>query len=207
MTGHKKSNTILLFTPSPEHCGRKTVDEWQINRRNANQRHGRKPMVTGFTLLAAALVFVGGACEKKSFTQPAPAQHKAVQPATRQEGTAPQRAGTAMPIVPSGAGQPPAKEMRVEQSGVVEINLDARNFSYSQTELRVQQGDRVKVTINVVQGFHDWVVDEFNARTAQTGEGKTASVEFVADKTGTFEYYCSVGQHRQMGMKGKLVVE
>jgi plastocyanin len=29
----------------------------------------------------------------------------------------------------------------------------------------------------------------------------------VADKKGTFEYYCSVGQHRALGMKGKLVVE
>jgi nitrite reductase (NO-forming) len=37
--------------------------------------------------------------------------------------------------------------------------------------------------------------------------GETTSVEFVADKTGTFEYYCSVGAHRAMGMTGSLVVE
>jgi uncharacterized cupredoxin-like copper-binding protein len=32
-------------------------------------------------------------------------------------------------------------------------------------------------------------------------------VQFVADKTGTFEFYCSVGNHRQMGMVGTLVVQ
>lgn len=33
------------------------------------------------------------------------------------------------------------------------------------------------------------------------------SVTFVADETGTFEYYCSVGNHRGQGMIGKLIVE
>jgi plastocyanin len=32
-------------------------------------------------------------------------------------------------------------------------------------------------------------------------------IEFVANKKGKFEYYCSVGEHRAMGMKGNLVVE
>jgi uncharacterized cupredoxin-like copper-binding protein len=50
-------------------------------------------------------------------------------------------------------------------------------------------------------------VDEFDARTVIVQPGQTAEVEFVADKTGTFEYYCSVGTHRQMGMVGKLIVE
>jgi len=35
----------------------------------------------------------------------------------------------------------------------------------------------------------------------------TTSVEFVADQEGAFEYYCSVGNHRQQGMKGTLIVE
>ena len=37
--------------------------------------------------------------------------------------------------------------------------------------------------------------------------GQIDEVEFVVDKAGTFEYYCSVGNHRQMGMVGKLIVE
>ena len=48
---------------------------------------------------------------------------------------------------------------------------------------------------------------EFNAATEKVAAGVSSSVEFVADKKGTFEYYCSVGQHRANGMKGKLIVK
>lgn len=93
------------------------------------------------------------------------------------------------------------------QKGVKTFEIDAENFKFSQTEIRVKQGDKVKIVFEVDQGFHDWVIDEFNARTKQISEGKTDSVEFVADKKGTFEFYCSVGQHRANGMVGKLIVE
>ena len=57
--------------------------------------------------------------------------------------------------------------------------------------------------------MHDWVIDEFSARAKQIQAGETDTVEFVANKKGTFEYYCSVGNgfHRQQGMVGKLIVE
>jgi len=92
-------------------------------------------------------------------------------------------------------------------SDVVEIALNGFNFGYSQDEIRVQEGDTVKIVLTSTDGFHDWVVDEFGAATARVNTGETTSVEFVADQKGTFEFYCSVGQHRAMGMKGKLIVE
>ena len=87
------------------------------------------------------------------------------------------------------------------------FTLDGANFKFSETEIRVKKGAKVKIVLNVKDMMHDWVVDEFNARTEQVAAGKTASVEFVADKAGTFEYYCSVGNHRTKGMVGKLIVE
>ena len=74
-------------------------------------------------------------------------------------------------------------------------------------DIRVKQGDTVRIEFTSTSGFHDWVVDEFNAKTAQVKAGGVTAVEFIADKTGTFEYYCSVGSHRANGMKGKLIVE
>ena len=73
--------------------------------------------------------------------------------------------------------------------------------------LSVKQGDTVQIEFSSEEGLHDWVVDEFSAATKRVNPGTTTSVEFVADKKGTFEYYCSVGSHRNMGMKGNLVVE
>ena len=85
--------------------------------------------------------------------------------------------------------------------------IDAVNFAFSETEIRVKKGDKVKIVLKSVSGFHNWTIDEFNAATAMINTGQTASVEFVADKAGTFEYYCAVGNHRQMGMVGRLIVE
>lgn len=87
------------------------------------------------------------------------------------------------------------------------FTVSAQNFSFNPAEIRVKKGDRVRIVFNNQSGFHDWVLDEFNVRAQQSQGPSTQTVEFTADKTGTFEYYCSVGQHRALGMKGNLIVE
>lgn len=106
-----------------------------------------------------------------------------------------------------GTKVPTATEGAMAKTNVKSFNVSAENFSFSIPEMKVKQGDTVKVVFTNKEGFHDWVVDEFKSRTQKIGEGKTETVEFVADKKGTFEYYCSVGSHRAMGMKGNLIVE
>jgi len=93
------------------------------------------------------------------------------------------------------------------QEGVHVFDISGRNFEFSQKEMRVKKGDKVKVVFKSTKGYHDWVLDEFNARTEQVEPGKVTSTEFVANKAGSFEYYCSVGEHRKFGMVGKLIVE
>lgn len=99
------------------------------------------------------------------------------------------------------------KGMLEEAVSVKEFTVDAFNFGYSVNEIRVSEGDTVTITLTNSDGFHDWVVDEFDAATDKIPAGETTSVTFVADKAGTFEYYCSVGSHRAQGMVGTLVVE
>lgn len=74
-------------------------------------------------------------------------------------------------------------------------------------ELKVDKGDTVRIEFTSSQGFHDFVIDEFNVATERVSDGGSTFVEFVADTEGIFEYYCSVGQHRANGMKGNLIVE
>lgn len=101
------------------------------------------------------------------------------------------------------------EEKNLEQADIegVQFSLSGKNFAFSEKELRVKKGDTVTVTFTSESGFHDWVIDEFQAATEQVKAGGTTAVTFVADKAGTFEYYCSVGSHRQLGMVGKLIVE
>lgn len=75
-------------------------------------------------------------------------------------------------------------------------------------ELHVQPGDTVRITlVNGDPTLHDLNIDEFNVHTAQLVEDEqTEIVEFVAAAAGTYEYYCSIPGHREIGMKGKLIV-
>lgn len=97
-----------------------------------------------------------------------------------------------------------------DENGTAEVKvfaLTAKPFEFSQKEIRVKKGDRVRINLAVTQGFHDWVVDEFNVKTKRMSAGENDSIEFTADKEGIFEYYCSVNNHRQLGMVGRLIVE
>ena len=93
-------------------------------------------------------------------------------------------------------------------STVKSFEVSAANFAYSTKEIRVKKGDTVTINFQSTGGLHDWVVDEFEgARTDQVRPGTKTSATFTADKSGTFEFYCAVGDHRAMGMVGKLIVE
>lgn len=88
-----------------------------------------------------------------------------------------------------------------------EFTLDAFKFGYSMNEMRVKEGDTVTINLTNSDGIHDWVLDEFGATTEKIQVGEETSVTFVASKKGSFEYYCSVGNHRSQGMVGTLIVE
>ncbi|MDB5254058.1 MAG: Blue (Type 1) copper protein [Parcubacteria group bacterium] len=90
---------------------------------------------------------------------------------------------------------------------VKEVTVNGSNFAFDPKTITVNKGDTVKITFKNVGGMHDFKIDEFNVATKKINGGESDTVTFVADKTGSFEYYCSVGTHRQMGMKGTLIVK
>lgn len=101
--------------------------------------------------------------------------------------------------VPEGAETP---------EDAVTIDVSGKNFEFTPSEITVKQGQ--SVTINFTSedgGPHDFVIDEFDVATDQVSSGETSFITFVADQAGEFEYYCSVGAHREMGMVGTLTVE
>ncbi len=115
--------------------------------------------------------------------------------------------GAATPVAGgNGTDYTPSDTMSTTTE-VKTFDLIARNYSFTPNEIRVKTGDKVKINLTSEQGFHDWTIDEFKAATSRINTGETASVEFTADRPGTFEFYCSVGNHRQLGMVGNLIVE
>jgi plastocyanin len=92
-------------------------------------------------------------------------------------------------------------------ASVKEFTVTGSNFAFAPNAIKVKKGDKVRIIFKNADGFHDLKIDEFSVATSKIQGGAQEIVEFTADKAGAFEYYCSVGSHRQMGMKGTLVVE
>ena len=111
-----------------------------------------------------------------------------------------------MTTVPSDSAMMESSDSAVAGDAKV-FTVTGSNFKFDTPEIKVKAGDTVKITFKNSQGFHDFVIDEFNVKTRQGNGPSEETVTFVADKAGTYEYYCSVGQHRAMGMKGNLIVE
>ena len=89
---------------------------------------------------------------------------------------------------------------------VKEFNIEASTYSFSPKTITVNKGERVKITLKNIKGVHDFKIDEFGASTRVLNAGEEETITFLADKSGTFEYYCSVANHRAMGMVGTLIV-
>ncbi len=94
----------------------------------------------------------------------------------------------------------------VQVGATKEFTVVGQNFSFAPSILNVNVGDKVKIIFKNTDGFHDFHIDEFNVATPRISAGQQAVVEFTADKAGSYEFYCSVGNHRAMGMKGTLMV-
>ena len=118
------------------------------------------------------------------------------------------------PVVPSaGVSVTTPAEGAPATPGVKEFSMDSwmekvgdkMTAHFSLAEMVVKKGDTVRVKLKNTKGTHDFKIDEFKV-DLETPEGKEVMVEFVADKVGDFEFYCSKYNHRQIGQKGTLRV-
>ena len=120
---------------------------------------------------------------------------------TRQKGTSEVSNGQKV------TGGEKLEEQVVEEAGVKIVAVEGGAFYFKPNEIRVKQGETVRIVFTNTGGQHDFTIDEFNVKTKTTQTGETDEVEFVASQTGEFEFYCSIMNHRAQGMKGTLIVE
>lgn len=93
--------------------------------------------------------------------------------------------------------------------GFASFDVSMSNFEFSETELRVSPGDEVTIFLQTEEGTHDFVIDEFDAQSPVLNSGENAEFTFTVpeDASGEYEFYCSIGNHRALGMVGTLIVE
>lgn len=90
---------------------------------------------------------------------------------------------------------------------VKEFTMTAKKWDFSPSTITVNKGDTVKLHIKSIDVTHGFGLPDFGINE-NLAPGKTVDVEFVADKTGTFTFACTVfcGSGHG-GMKGQLVVK
>jgi cytochrome c oxidase subunit II len=99
-------------------------------------------------------------------------------------------------------------EMIVEQdaSSVKEFRIEAFKYDFEPAVIEVDKGDKVRLIVISTDVDHGIAIPEYGISLGAP-VGEEVSVEFVADKTGEFRFYCNVycgSGHKEMA--GKLLV-
>ncbi len=71
------------------------------------------------------------------------------------------------------------------------FRIEASRFQYSPAVIQVNPGDRVTIEVVAEDVVHGFSIDGYNLNVT-ADPGQTARLTFVADKTGTFRFRCSV---------------
>lgn len=100
-----------------------------------------------------------------------------------------------------------AQQSAPASSTAATIQMTAKKYEFDPAVITVKQGDQVKLVITATDRDHGIKLAAYDI-DQRLEKGVPTTVEFRADKAGTFPFECSVvcgiGHHR---MKGKLVVE
>lgn len=94
----------------------------------------------------------------------------------------------------------------MESTDETVIEMEAGSFYYTPNVITAKKGEKIRIVMKSVSMMHDFVIDELGVKMPVVKDGDTGTVEFVADKVGSFEYYCSVGQHRANGQIGTITI-
>ncbi len=88
-----------------------------------------------------------------------------------------------------------------------EIQVSAKKYQFDPNVITVKKGEHVKLVITAQDRDHGFKLEAFNINQ-KLKKGVPTTIEFTADKAGTFPFKCS--EFCGMGhgkMKGKIVVE
>lgn len=126
-------------------------------------------------------------------------------------------------LTSSHAAVPPNMSPATSE-GVQVIEVTAKKYEFNPSPIHVKQGTRVQLKITAADHVHGFKISELPDGADISGkpglvfsspqdcrrieEGKTETVEFVAQTSGTYSFRCCVrcGWHHK-DMKGELIVE
>ena len=101
----------------------------------------------------------------------------------------------------------PAPPVKGGVDEVKTIDVVASRFKFEPAIISLVEGDKVRLRLHSVDRTHGIEIKAFRVKALIPKTGEAVTVEFVADRAGTFDItcseYCGTG-HR--AMKGRLIV-
>ncbi len=95
----------------------------------------------------------------------------------------------------------------VWNGNVVEVEIKASNWKFEPELVEVNFGDKVELHMESIEGTHGIVLPQFKVSETLV-PGEDVHFEFIADKKGSFGFYCSVPCGAgHSGMNGLFVVK
>lgn len=89
---------------------------------------------------------------------------------------------------------------------VKEFKMTAKQFAFEPATIEVNKGDKVRLIVTSTDVPHGIAIPEYGINE-RLDVGKPVTIEFTADKQGTFTSFCSVFCGSGHGsMKGKIIV-
>ncbi|HSG44266.1 MAG TPA: cupredoxin domain-containing protein [Anaerolineales bacterium] len=71
------------------------------------------------------------------------------------------------------------------------LEIDARQYAYSPSDIRVNQGDTITLHLVSTDVVHGIYIDGYDL-SFEADPGQTAMLTFIADKPGSFRFRCNV---------------
>lgn len=99
-------------------------------------------------------------------------------------------------------------EKMVNEDPAREITVTANEYSFNPAGISVKTGEKIKLTlVNAGSTSHNFIIDKLNVQTKLVTPGKSDIVEFTAEGDMDLVFYCGIGNHRNLGMEGKIEIE
>lgn len=98
-----------------------------------------------------------------------------------------------------------------DEPEAVNYALELNSYSFTPNLIEAEAGETIRIKLTSIDMPHNFVIDELNVQSGMLSAGGDSDIIEITipedTPSGTeYEFYCSVGNHKQLGMVGTLRV-
>lgn len=96
----------------------------------------------------------------------------------------------------------------VKNEDAIEVTVKMSEYIISPSVISIEEdSDTTFVIKNLGFTTHNFVSEELGIYSGVIPPGESKTITVMADEPGEYDFYCSIGDHRNNGMEGVLIVK